>query len=106
MDSLVLFPNGTVMLLELLERVTLTGISKARLRFLFQDRTPTYLAALIFVTVPILSYIKLLVAGDRMRLFILAYYGLSIFVRCWCELIHGHCAEAAECRLQQALSCL
>ncbi len=52
----------------LLERVTLTGISKAMLRFLFQDRTPTYLAALIFVPVPILSYIKLLVAGHMMRL--------------------------------------
>ena len=52
----------------LLERVTLTGISEAMLRFLFQDRTSTYLAALIFVPVPILSYIKLLVAGHMMRL--------------------------------------
>ena len=76
MDSLVYFlmeqsydhKEGLLAECMLLERVTLTGISEAMLRFLFQDRTSTYLAALIFVPVPILSYIKLLVAGHMMRL--------------------------------------
>ena len=55
--------KGLVAECVLLERVTLTGISEAMFRFLFQDRTPTYLAALIFVPVPI-SFCRLSAFAD------------------------------------------